>query len=188
MATDYIALNQTFRILITELLGIDGQTVQAVRQNQGKLLPLVNGQLVTTAVINQNPIGWDLVEYTDRDDGDLDETIHGDRNVTFRVIAYGDQSINLIERLTMKIISDRSINYLNDANLGYINRSDVLSIAAIEQANFEERHQVDFDFHYIATETEIVNGITSAELNANLVWGRDFSSESLKGLINITNP
>ncbi len=188
MATDYIALNLTFRNLIVELLGIDGQTVQPVRQNQAKLPPSVNGQLITTAVINQNPIGWDLVEYTDREDGDLDETIHGDRNVTFRVIAYGDQSINLIERLTMKIISDKSINYLNDANLGYISRSDVLSIAAIEQANFEERHQVDFDFHYIATESEIVNGIISSGVNSNFVWGRDFSSQSLTGLINITNP
>ena len=58
MATDYIGLNLTFRNLIVDLLGIDGATVQPVRQNQAKLPPSVNGQLVTTAVINQNPIGW----------------------------------------------------------------------------------------------------------------------------------
>ena len=188
MATDYIRLNLTFRNLIVDLLGIDGATVQPVRQNQAKLPPSVNGQLVTTAVINQNPIGWDLALYEDREDGDLDETIYGDRNVTFRVVAYGETSINLAEKLTMKIISDRSINYLNENNLGYISRSDVLSIAAIEQANFEERHQVDFDFHYIASESEIVNAINSSEISASLVYGRQYSSASLTGLINITNP
>ena len=143
------------------------------------------------AILNQNPIGWDTSSYRNQDvavGSDLDETMYGDRSVTCRITAYGEESINLIEKLTLKTLSARSIEYLNANNLGYIDRSDVLSLPRIEQANFEERHQVDYDFHYVISDTETVNAIESSIIGSNFTWGRDVSSESLTGLINVTSP
>jgi len=193
MAVNYQEVNDLLRAWIVQTLNVDGRTVQPVRQNQAKLPPKNpdTGQLLTVALLNQNPIGWDTSSYKNQDLSigiDLDETMYGDRKVTCRIVAYGEESINLVEELTLKTLSARSLAYLNANNLGYIDRSDVLSLPRIEQANFEERHQVDYDFHYVISATEEVNAVASVVVGANYVWGRDYSSETLKNLINITSP
>jgi len=193
MTVQYQEVNDALRAWIVQTLNIDGRTVQPVRQNQAKLPPKNpdTGQLLTVAILNQNPIGWDTSSYKNQDEAvgsDLDETMYGDRSVTCRITAYGEESINLIEKLTLKTLSARSLEYLNANNLGYIDRSDVLSLPRIEQANFEERHQVDYDFHYVISDTEVVNAIASATIGANYVYGREISAATLKGLIDITSP
>jgi len=190
MSVAYKELNDTVRAWVVDLLQIDGRTVQPVRQNQAKLPPKINGQLLTVNILNQNPIGWDTPSYKNQAievGSDLDETVYGDRNVTCQITAYGEDSINLVEKLTLKTLSAKSIEYLNSNNLGYINRSDVLSIPAIEQANFEERHQVDYNFHYTISDAEVVNAVGSANVGGLHVWGTDIDTESFEVDINIEN-
>ena len=115
---------------------------------------------------------------------DLDETVYGDRNITASIKTYGVTADDNSEKILLALTSSNGLSFLNQNGLGYLRNGSILDISMLMNGSFENRRQLDVEFHVVSSGTEVVNAIESAELYWGYSTGGEIDTET--GTIEVT--
>ena len=170
MAVDYQQVYRDLHDFIVEATGLDTSAVRPAYQNAPTSPSQDRGTLVTINLINQTELGIDSRQYAN-DGTDLAESVYGDRNITASINVYADddshaqEAQNVIENIVLYLRSSAGSEFLNGKELGYLRHGSVLNLSALQNGNWENRRQVDIEFHIIVSVENAVNAIETASVN-----------------------
>jgi hypothetical protein len=176
--TSFETIENAIHDFIVAATGLEGAAVRPFYNNAPSKPTQDRTALVYFNLINPIPIGVDSKQYANQEvETDLDETIYGDRRITASIQALtdpqgGEDAREIIESISLYLRSAEGIEFLNANNLGYLTKSAVRDLSALQNGNFENRRQIDIDFHIVIDNTTSVNAIESAEISASF-YGSD---------------
>ena len=135
----------------------------------------------TVHLFNSLGFGWDAVAHANQADPavDLIETIQGNRMLSFSFNFYRGEAFDVAEKFRTLLFSEYSAEFLKSSGLGLSARSAVRDLSTEISKNWEERAQLDVDFHVINVETLITRSIQSAEIEANFQSSGLSASETI---------
>jgi hypothetical protein len=163
---DYQQLYRDLHDYVIAATGLPDESVVPTYDNASSEPSQNRGQICSINIINQVMIGNDARSYTDKSGGqDLDEKTSGDRNVTASIKTYGDSAQNTIEQIILYLSTSAGIFFLNDKDIGYLRHGNTLDISSIQNGEFENRRQVDIEFHVVFDITADVNEISTASID-----------------------
>ena len=166
MAVDYQQVYRDIHDFVVLATGLDGESVRPVYSNSSARPAQDRGLLCSINLINITQIGQDGKISQDMADPatDIDETIYGDRNVTASVKSYGATAQDIAEKIQLLLSASVGTEFLNKKDLGYLRSGQVLDISSLQNGSFENRRQLDIEFHIVTSNTEDVNAINSSEI------------------------
>lgn len=162
----YDAMSILVRHFVAEASGLLPKYVISTYDND----PGPNVLYATVLPINIRMEGLDSEIARDNESDDTKSDLHiaGNRIGTFSVQFYrsgaGDAALNLMAYPATSV----GQIYMAENSLTWRKHGDILDIAAIMGSKFEERKGVDIEIGWMATNTDIVNALASAEITVNL--------------------
>jgi hypothetical protein len=180
---DYNAIEEKIFDYIQLAAGLGDDQIRRSYQNASAQPTQDRQVLVSYNIINQIVVGTDSRKYADDDATDLEETMYGDRNITVSVQAYGDAAQNTIETVSLFTRSFASTEFLNKNSMGFLRKGQVLDISNIQNGSFENRRQLDLEFHIVVDNTETVNAVESAQIGL-AYYGSDTITETIEVINN----
>ena len=166
MAVNFQQVYRDLHDFIVLATGLDDESVRPVYGNSSAQPTQDRGLLCSVNLINITKIGQDGKISDDQDlpATDMEETIYGDRNVTASVKAYGEAAQDTLEKIQLFLSASAGTEFLNSADLGFLRNGQILDISSIQNGSFENRRQLDIEFHVVTSNTEDVNAINSSEI------------------------
>lgn len=166
MAVDFQQIYRDIHDMIVLATTLPDESVRPVYGNAPSKPNQDRGLLCSVNLINTTKIGQDSRISTDQDapDTDMHETIYGDRNLTASIKSYGDEAQNTAEKIQLFLSSSKCSEFLNSKNIGFLRNGQILDISSIQNGSFENRRQLDIEFHIVTSNTEDVNSINSTSV------------------------
>lgn len=166
MAVNFQQVYRDIHDMIVLATGIPKESVRPVYGNASSKPNQDRGLLCSVNLINITKIGQDGRISTDQDAPatDMEETIYGDRNITASIKSYGDGAQDTAEKIQLFLSSSACSEFLNSKNIGFLRNGQILDISSIQNGSFENRRQVDIEFHIVTSNTEDVNSINSSDI------------------------
>lgn len=179
---DYQQLYRDLHDFVVEATGLDPTSVRPTYVNASARPTQDRGLLCSINLINQLPIGQDgkISANMAEPATDMDETIYGDRNITASIQAYGSDAQGTIEKIAIYLSTSAGIEFLNKKGIGYLRNGQTLDISSLQNGSFENRRQLDVEFHKVSIAENEVNAIESADLGFTF-----YGSEKTTGTIEV---
>jgi hypothetical protein len=149
-------LNKVVRKLIREVLGLPENSMRPANQQAptGKKDESIGTVLIT--VLNSTGQDDRLLENEAVPSNNVLESIAGQRRFTASVQFFRQGAYTLAERLPTRLAFSRSVEKMQALGLGYIGASAAKDLTAVIDADWEQRAQIDLEFHVMAVETDSV--------------------------------
>ncbi len=183
MAVDYQQVYRNVHDIVVEATGLDDTAVRPAYDN-APAQPTQDRTLICSInIINPTPVGVDSVINANQDTGtDLDETVYGDRNITASIKTYGGSAQNVAEQIILYLSTSAGIQSAYEKELGYLKHGQILNISSLQNGSWENRRQVDIEFHIVMSVENEVNAIESS----TITWAFYGSSE-ITGTIEVND-
>ena len=184
MSVDYQQMYRDIHDFVVEATGLANESVRPAYVNASAKPTQERGLLCSINLINHAMIGIDSLHYEDLEsqDTDMDETVHGDRNVTASIKCYGEEALDTAEKIILYLTASAGLEFLNKKEIGYLRHGQILDISSVQNGSFESRRQIDIEFHVVTSTTNGVDAITSSEINFTY-----YGSEEITGTIEVNN-
>lgn len=165
MAVDYKQIYRDIHGFVVLATGLPDKSVRPAYPNASAKPTQDRDLLCSINIINQTTIGIDARKYANQTAGtDLDESVVGDRNITASIKTYGEGADDTAETIMLFLKSSAGINFLNTKELGYLRHGSIINLSSLQNGSFENRRQLDVEFHIKTSVTAEVNAIESAEI------------------------
>lgn len=151
------AVNSLLRTVINAIIDVSGFAIRANQQNA----PRPTGAYADVNLISDVNVGWERSKFTNRDDGDLDQSIKGFRNLTYNLGFYRDNAIDNCRLVRTALNRETIQDLFRAANVGVGFRSQVRNIPQTLEDTWEERAQFDLTVNIIGEDADIVTTIES---------------------------
>ena len=166
MAVNYQQIYRDIHDFVVLATDLDPKSVRPSYVNASAEPTQDRGLLCSINLINITKIGQDgkISQDMTLPAIDMDETIYGDRNVTASIKCYGDDAQDTAENIQLFLSSSGGTEFLNGKDLGYLRSGQALDISSLQNGSFENRRQLDIEFHIVTSNTEDVNSINSSDI------------------------
>lgn len=147
-------VNKDIRQLVRTVLGMPEDSVR--KANQDGMPSGGQGDAYATVFISEYAReGWDALEQKDEDAPSLnvEETVHGQRNITASVQFFRAGALTRARRLELVLNFSSSLELMQDLGLGLVDVSSVTDLTGVVDTYFEERARIVLRFHVSAVET-----------------------------------
>lgn len=142
--------DKNIRTLIRTLLAMPANSVRPADQNAPT--GTVTKQHATVKVIYQDATGSDEIRLANAASNNVTETIIGQRLLLASVNFYKGDAITKARRLVTLLGSTQAIQLMQQLGLGLVRTTQVRDLTALVDTKWEERGQLDIEFHAIAQE------------------------------------
>lgn len=142
--------DKNIRTLIRTLLAMPANSVRPADQNAPT--GTVSQQYATVKVIYQDATGSDEIRLANAASNNVTETIIGQRLLLASVNFYKGDAIAKARRLVTLLGSTQAIQLMQQLGLGLVRTTQVRDLTALVDTKWEERGQLDIEFHAIAQE------------------------------------
>lgn len=142
-------LNEYIRKLIRVLYGMQENSVRKANQNAptgGK-----DDQFATVLITTFDGLGWDVRREQDEAAPSLNvkETVVGQRRFTASIQFFKGDAYSKAVRLEALLQSSKALELMQKNGLGLVRCAPAKNLTAVVDTHFEERGQVDVDFHVV---------------------------------------
>lgn len=155
-------LNDGFRLLVRELLGLPANSVRLADQNA----PIGNDPFVTVKFTTLAETGQDSHSYSAIGvTNNVLETGIGQRKLAISIQFFKGNATYQASRLKTLLTMETGSTKLRAIGLGYIKTSSVRDLSVSVGTYFEPRSQIDLHVHVIAKETAVTPTILRAPIS-----------------------
>lgn len=172
-------INKLIRQFVRETLGMPANSVRPANQ----LAPTGtnSGQFATVLITLIDPTGYDENKLQNEETPSLNvsESVIGQRRMTASIQFFRGDAYTKAARLNALLSMSSATDNLRAMGLGLVNASPARNLTAVIDADWEERGQIDIEFHVVAKETQSIptygtfpitvetdSSITSSEVTA----------------------
>lgn len=150
---DHIDLNRKLRQLVRHCTGMAETEVRPANQ----LGPATGDKWATVLIINVRAPGPSFNTWSNVSATQVKETegTHYQCTVSFQF--FRQDAVALANKLRDRISLSSALQLMQDLGLGYVSAKPVRNLAGVVNSNWEERAQVDMDFHVVGIEEEVIN-------------------------------
>lgn len=144
-------LNKRVRQVVRLLLGMPENSVRPANQNAPS--GAIDEQYATVLLSTINPTGWDQTELENIDDSlNVNEQIKGQRLCVASVQFFRGDAYNKATRLQALLKSSKAAELMRARALGFVRTSSARNLTNVMDTLWEDRGQIDFEFHVIGLE------------------------------------
>ena len=149
---DLLEVNKRIRTLIRTLLAMPENSVR--RANQTAPTGSQSEQFATVFISWINRTGWDDLTLKNQiaPSLDVDETVVGQRHLSASIQFFRGDAYTKAQRLEALLQTSKAISAMQAANLGLVRIGQARNITGLVDTYWEERGQIDIEFHVIADE------------------------------------
>lgn len=149
-------LNKVVRKLIRDVMGLPEDSIRPANQQAptGKKDEPFGTVLIT--VVDSTGEDDRLLASEAAPSNNVVESIAGQRRFTASVQFFRKGAQTLAERLPTRLSFSSSAEKMQALGLGFIRASPAKDLTAVIDADWEQRAQIDLEFHVMAVETDIV--------------------------------
>jgi hypothetical protein len=150
---DLNAVNKQVRELVRSVLAMPADSVRPANQNAPT--GTVDMQFATVLITDIKPTGWDdiRVENEASPSTSLQESVVGQRHMVASVQFFRGDAYSQACKLRTLLSLSSSIDKLQAAGLGFVRASAAKNLSAVVDTAWEERAQIDLEFHLVVKET-----------------------------------
>ena len=154
---DHREINRRIRQLIRELLAMPENSIRPANQNAPT--GNIDEQFATVLVTIIEPTGEDGREYIDQPGPakQITERVLGQRLVSASVNFYRGDAVTKAMRVPALLSSGLAAEKMQALGLGFVRTKGPRNLTALVDTLWEERGQIDIDFHIIAIEDVTLN-------------------------------
>lgn len=150
---DPVDLNRRIRQLVVFCTGMDPANVRPANQ----LGAATGDQWATVLVIGTRTPGPSANLWSNVDATHVKETEHTQYQITASIQFFRQDAMLLATKLRDRLGLSSATQLMQDLNLGFVLAKPIRNLAQVVNSNWEERAQLDIDFHVGVTEEDTVN-------------------------------
>lgn len=144
-------INRRIRQLLRTVLGLSENYVRPANQNAPT--GSMDDPFATVLIVDYSPTGWDSKREADGTlPDDIIETQEGQRLIMASVQFFRANAMTLAQRLPAALQTSAAIGLMRELGLGLVHLSSARDLAAVVNTLYEERAQLDIQFHLVAQE------------------------------------
>lgn len=171
---DHVDVNRKIRQLVVYCTGMAAATIRPSDQ----LGPATGDQWATVKIISVRIPGSSANLWSDVSPTQVKETQHTQYQITASIQFFRSGALAAANKLRDRVTLSSALQLMQDLGLGYVSAKPVRNLAEVVNSNWEERAQLDIDFHIGGTEEDTINSF--AKFPVSVSNGNSSTSTEVK--------